>query len=58
MKANKEFRDEVVTCVNCGKEFHPRYSSVGMYCSIRCQQRYRSKMKYQDYINNLSMALY
>lgn len=29
MKANKEFRDEVVTCVNCGKEFHPRYSLVG-----------------------------
>lgn len=27
MKANKEFRDEVAICMNCGKEFHPRYSS-------------------------------
>lgn len=52
MKANKEFRDEVAICMNCGKEFHPRYSSAGMYCSNKCQQEYRSKMKYQDYINN------
>lgn len=52
MKANKEFRDEVAICMNCGKEFHPRYSSAGMYCSNKCQQEYRSKMKYQDYISN------
>ena len=52
MKANKEFRDEGTICMNCGKEFHPRYSSAGMYCSNKCQQEYRSKMKYQDYINN------
>ena len=38
MKANKEFRKEVVNCVNCGKKFHPRYSSVGIYCSNKCQQ--------------------
>lgn len=43
MKANKEFRDEVAICMNCGKGFHPRYSSAGMYCSNKCQQEYRSK---------------
>ena len=52
MKANKEFRKEVVNCVNCGKKFHPRYSSVGIYCSNKCQQEYLSKMKYQEYLNN------
>ena len=52
MKANKEFRDDLVLCKNCNKEFHPRYASLGIYCSNKCQQQYQSKIKYQDYLNN------
>ena len=30
MKANKEFKDSTAICKNCGKEFHPRYSSLSL----------------------------
>lgn len=50
MKANKEFKDSTAICKNCGKEFHPRYSSFGIYCSNKCQQLYRSEQKYKEYL--------
>ena len=52
MKAHKEFKNELVTCLNCNKKFHPRYSSFSMYCSQQCCREYKSKTKYQDYLNN------
>lgn len=52
MKANKEFKNEICICKNCGKEFHPRYSSMGIYCSNACQHEFQAKQKYQDYLNN------
>lgn len=52
MKANKEFKDSTAICKNCGKEFHPRYSSFGIYCSNKCQQLYRSEQKYKEYLKN------
>ena len=52
MKANKEFEDRVCNCKNCGKEFHPRFSSFGIYCSNKCQQEYQSKIKYQKFLEH------
>lgn len=43
MKANKEFRDETVVCENCGKSFHPRYSSNGRFCCKECEFSYKKK---------------
>jgi hypothetical protein len=52
MKANKERRDTIVICKNCGKQFHPRYSSQGLYCSNKCQHEYQSREKYKGYLAN------
>jgi hypothetical protein len=52
MKANKEFSDKINICKNCGKEFHPRYSSKGLFCSHSCQQEYKSKEAYKVFISN------
>lgn len=46
MKAHKEFMNKTIKCLNCGREFHPRYSSLKIFCSIKCQQEY----KYKEYI--------
>lgn len=52
MKANKEYRDITTVCPNCLKEFHPRYSSKGKYCSNRCQIDFQNKQKYMEYLSN------
>jgi len=52
MKANKEYKDITVVCQECGKEYHPRYSSMGKYCSRECSAKARTKNVYIDYINN------
>ena len=51
MKANKEFRNQIAICQNCNKEFHPRYSSDGKFCCLKCQKEYLHKIKYQLFIN-------
>lgn len=45
-------KKEIKKCINCGKEFHPHNKSTGKYCSIKCQQEYRSKKTYKDYLEN------
>ena len=52
MKANKEFRNRICNCKNCGIEFHPRFSSFGIYCSSKCQYEYQSKIKYQEFLKH------
>lgn len=52
MKANKEFRNEVHVCKNCGKTYHPRYSSRGLFCCLKCYNEYKIKKNYEDYLNN------
>lgn len=52
MKANKEFRDEKVKCINCNKEYNPRYSSKGKYCSNKCQGEHTSRTKYEEYLKD------
>lgn len=52
MKANREFRKETYICKNCGKEYHPRYSSKGLFCSIECSAEYKAKENYKNYLNN------
>lgn len=41
---------KLCTCLNCGKEFVKHSSSYGIYCSNACQQEYRHKQKYQDFL--------
>ena len=43
MKANKEFRNEIVVCENCDKSFHPRYSSIGKFCCKECEFSYKKR---------------
>lgn len=52
MKAHKEFKDSIAICKNCGKEFHPRFSSFGIYCSKQCEYDYRVKQKYLEYLKD------
>lgn len=47
MKAHKEFRNEVSVCLNCGKEFHSRYSARGMFCCRPCSSEYKHKLGYK-----------
>ena len=53
-KANKEFKNELCICKQCKKEFHPRYSSRGLFCCLQCSFYYKSEEKYTDYLNNES----
>lgn len=50
MKANKEFSNKVCACKNCEKQFHPRYSSFGIFCSKICEGQYKSKEKYKEFL--------
>ena len=46
------FSSRTVICRNCGKEFHPRFASKGIYCSNQCQIEYQSKTKYKNYLEH------
>lgn len=46
-KAHKEFKDAVVVCENCGKKFHPRFSSKGRFCCVECSAEYKHKQQYK-----------
>lgn len=52
MKAHKEFRSEISTCLYCGKNFYPRYGSKGKFCSTKCSAKYNSEKKYLEYLSN------
>lgn len=52
MKAHKEFKSELSTCLYCRKSYYPRYDSKGKFCSISCSARYKSEKSYLDYLNN------
>lgn len=52
MKAHKEFRSELYVCKNCGKQYHPRYSSKGLFCCLKCCAEYKAKKNYEEYLNN------
>lgn len=52
MKAHKEFKNEAVVCKYCGKEFYPRYSSKGLFCSLGCSAKYRKEEAYKQYLKN------
>lgn len=43
-------KKKLCTCLNCGKEFVKHSSSYGIYCSNACQQEYKHKQKYQDFL--------
>lgn len=49
---NRKVRKDCV-CVNCGKVFYPSKNMTGKYCSNKCQQQYRSKLKYKEFKLNL-----
>jgi hypothetical protein len=51
MRPNNESK-KIAICKNCGKEFHPKYSSYGIYCSNKCQREYMSQQKYLDYLKD------
>lgn len=48
----KNRKKEVANCLNCGKNFHPLYSSKGKYCSNYCQREYQKKQKYEYYLTH------
>lgn len=52
MGAHKEFRSTKAVCMNCGKEYYPRYSDKGIFCSKECSKEYNVKIKYQDFLIN------
>lgn len=41
------FSSRVAICLNCGKEFHPRYASRGKYCCTKCAGEHKHKLGYQ-----------
>lgn len=41
------FSSKAAICENCGKEFHPRYTSRGRFCSSQCSGEYRHKLGYK-----------
>ena len=45
-------RKEESICLNCGIKFHSLYSSIGKYCSNRCQREYQKKEKYDYYLQH------
>lgn len=45
-----KYKKKLVTCLNCGKEFHPLTASYGKYCCNKCQQEYQHKQKYKKII--------
>ena len=49
-KANKERRDEISTCVNCGKEYHKFFSNKGKCCSIQCGYNNKTRLAYEKLI--------
>jgi len=51
MGANKEFRNNISICQNCGKEYHARYASFGKFCSLACSAEYKHKLGYQRLID-------
>lgn len=52
MEISKGYKSIMATCKNCKKEFHPRYSSLGIYCSLKCQHEYQMKQKYEEYLKS------
>lgn len=48
----KYIREEKTVCKNCGKEFIPKKTSFGKYCSVKCQFEYQSKEQYKNYLEN------
>ncbi len=48
----KERKNEIAVCKNCGKLFHPRYSSNGKFCSRTCSADFRAKEQYNNYIKH------
>lgn len=37
-------------CFFCQKEFHANYSSLGKYCSLKCQHGYQIKLKIDKWL--------
>lgn len=37
-------------CINCQKEFHANYSSLGKFCSLKCQHEYQVKLKINKWL--------
>lgn len=37
-------------CINCEKEFHANYSSLGKYCSLKCQHEYQTKLEIDKWL--------
>lgn len=44
-------RKEISICNNCGKIFHAQYTSFSLYCTLKCQQEYQTKLKVEKWLN-------
>lgn len=40
-------------CINCGKEFYPKFGTTGKYCSNKCQQEF----EYKEYIRKWKIGI-
>jgi hypothetical protein len=38
-------------CINCEKEFHANYSSLGKYCSLSCQHEYQTDIEIDKWLS-------
>lgn len=45
-------KGDKAVCINCGKEFVHKKTSLGKYCSVKCQLDYQSSIKYKNYLKN------
>lgn len=45
-------KSSIKICKNCGKEFICVPSEKRKFCSLTCHNEYKSKKKYQDYLQN------
>jgi hypothetical protein len=58
-RKEKDYRldDTVYTCLNCGKEYHPKAKDRNKFCSKKCAGKYRTKNSKDYYCKSCGKCL-